>query len=81
MSLVNELKRRNVIRVAVAYLVIAWLIVQVIGVLSPMFDVSASFQRGVVLLLAVGFLPAMFFSWAFEITPEGIKKRKRRSAG
>ena len=76
MSLFNELKRRNVIRVAVAYLVIAWLIVQVISVLAPMFSVSESFQRGVVLLLAVGFLPAMFFAWAFEITPEGIKKEK-----
>ena len=76
MSLFNELKRRNVIRVAIAYLVIAWVIVQVIGVLSPMFDVSASFQRGVVLVLAVGFIPAMFFAWAFEITPEGIKKEK-----
>ena len=76
MSLFNELKRRNVIRVAIAYLVIAWLIVQVIGVLSPMFDVSGGFQRGVVLLLTVGFVPAMFFSWAFELTPEGIKKEK-----
>ena len=79
MSLFNELKRRNVIRVAIAYLVIAWVIVQVIGVLSPMFDVSASVQRGVVLFLAVGFLPAMFFAWAFEITPEGIKKEKEVS--
>ena len=75
-NLFTELKRRNVIRVAVAYLVISWLIVQVIGVLLPMFDVSASFQRGVVLLLVVGFLPAIFFSWAFEITPEGVKKEK-----
>lgn len=46
MSLFNELKRRNVVRVAIAYLVIGWLIVQVIGVLLPMFDVSASFQPG-----------------------------------
>lgn len=76
MSLFDELKRRNVFRVAVAYLVIGWLVVQVIGVLLPMFDVSAGFQRGVVLLLAVGFIPALFFSWAFELTPEGIKKEK-----
>ena len=71
MSLLAELKRSNVIRVAVAYLVISWLVVQVIGVLLPMFDVSASFQRGVVLLLAVGFLPTIFISWAYELTPEG----------
>lgn len=76
MSLFNELKRRNVIRVAAAYLVIGWLIVQVIEVLLPMFDVSASFQRGVVLLLLVGFLPTLFLSWAFELTPEGIKQEK-----
>ena len=76
MSLLAELKRRNVIRVAVAYLVISWLVVQVIGVLLPMFDVSASFQRGVVLLLVVGFFPTIFISWAYELTPEGLKKEK-----
>ena len=73
MNLLNELKRRNVFRVAAAYLVIAWLIVQVISILSPMFEVSVSFQRGVVLILLVAFIPVMFFTWAYEITEDGIK--------
>ena len=76
MSLFKELKRRNVIRVSAAYLVIGWLLVQIFDVLLPMFDVSESFQRGVVLLLLVGFIPTVIFSWAFEITPEGVKKEK-----
>ena len=76
MSLFKELKRRNVFRVAAAYLVIGWLFVQIFDVLLPMFDVSESFQRGVVLLLLVGFIPTVIFSWAFEITPEGVKKEK-----
>jgi len=74
MSLFEELKRRGVIRVAMAYLVFSWLVVQVIGILMPMFDVSVSIQRSVVLLLAVGFIPAIFMSWAYDITPEGVKK-------
>ena len=74
MSFFTELKRRNIFRVAAAYLVIGWLVVQVIDVLAPIFDVSSSFQRGTVLLLLVGFIPVMFFTWAYEITGDGIKK-------
>ena len=74
MKLFSELKRRNVFRVAAAYLVIAWLIVQVVSILSPMFEVPVSFQRGIVLLLLVAFIPVLFFTWAYEITEDGIKK-------
>ncbi|MFK7958728.1 MAG: hypothetical protein AB8B96_21730 [Lysobacterales bacterium] len=74
MSFFSELKTRNVIRVAAAYLVVGWLVVQVVDVLSPLFDISTHFQRGTVLLLLVGFIPVMFFTWAYEITNDGIKK-------
>ena len=69
-----ELQRRNVIRMAGLYLVGAWLIVQIAGTVLPMFDVSASMVRGVVIALAVGFLPAMVFAWVFELTPEGFRR-------
>ena len=69
-----ELKRRNVIRVAGLYLVGAWLIVQVAGTLLPMFGAPDWLPRTIVILLAIGFAPAIVFSWAFELTPSGLKR-------
>lgn len=69
-----ELKRRNVIRAGGLYLVGAWLIVQVSGTLSPMFDAPNWVPRSIVILLAIGFIPAIVFSWAFELTPTGLKR-------
>jgi len=69
-----ELKRRNVIRMAGLYLVGAWLIVQVAGTLLPVFDAPSWVMKTLVGLLAVGFVPALVFSWVFELTPEGIKR-------
>ena len=74
MSLLAELKRRNVIRMAGLYLVGAWLLVQVAGTVLPWFAVSASALRGLVLVLAIGFVPALVFAWVFELTPDGIKR-------
>ena len=74
MSLFTELKRRNVIRMAGLYLVGAWLIVQVAETLLPAFDVPGWVLRATIILLAIGFLPALIFSWVFELTPEGIKR-------
>jgi len=73
MGLIAELKRRNVIRMAGLYLVSAWLIVQVAQTLLPAFDVPGNVVRGVVLVLALGFVPAMLFAWVFELTPDGLK--------
>jgi TolB-like protein/Tfp pilus assembly protein PilF len=73
-SLIHELKRRNVIRMAGLYLVGAWLIVQVAGTLLPMFGAPDWVPKTVVILLAIGFLPALAFAWAFELTPDGIKR-------
>ncbi|NNC97760.1 MAG: tetratricopeptide repeat protein [Gammaproteobacteria bacterium] len=75
-NLFTELKRRNVFRVAAAYLVIGWLILQVANTLVPILEISPDVSKIIVLLLFLGFIPAVFFSWAFEITPEGIKKEK-----
>jgi len=69
-----ELKRRNVIRMAGLYLVGAWLIVQVAGTLLPVFEAPSWVMKTLVGLLAVGFVPALVFSWVFELTPEGIKR-------
>ena len=74
MSLVHELKRRNVIRMAGLYLVGAWLTVQVAGTVLPMFGAPAWLPRSIVVLLAIGFLPALAFTWVFELTPDGIKR-------
>src|SRR5689334_8225785 len=69
-----ELKRRNVYTVAVAYVVVSWLLIQAASILLPTFDAPASTMKILVAFLAVGFPIALAFSWAFEITPEGIKK-------
>src|SRR5438093_4513359 len=69
-----ELKRRNVIRMAGLYLVGAWLVVQVAGTVLPMFGAPEWLPRTIVVLLAIGFVPAVIFSWVFELTPEGLKR-------
>src|SRR6059058_2347311 len=69
-----ELKRRNVVRAAGLYLVGAWLITQVAGTVLPMFGAPDWLPRTVVILLAMGFLPTLIFSWIFEMTPEGLKR-------
>ena len=75
-SIWGELKRRNVVRVAVAYAIVSWLILQLTDVLAPMLGLPESVGRLVFLLLLVGFPLAMIFAWAFELTPGGIKKEK-----
>jgi TolB-like protein len=69
-----ELKRRNVIRMAGLYLVGAWLVVQVAGTVLPMFGAPDWVARTVVILLAIGFIPALVFAWIYELTPEGLKR-------
>jgi TolB-like protein/Flp pilus assembly protein TadD len=73
-NLFAELRRRNVIRMAGLYLVAGWLIVQVCGTLLPMFDAPAWLPRSIVLLLAIGLVPALIFSWVYELTPEGLRR-------
>jgi TolB-like protein/Tfp pilus assembly protein PilF len=70
----SELKRRNVVRMAGLYLIGAWLLVQVAGTVLPMFGAPDWLPRSIVILLAIGFIPALIFSWVFELTPEGLKR-------
>src|ERR1700736_2283606 len=69
-----ELKRRNVIRFAGLYLVGAWLLTQVASTVLPMFGAPDWLPRSIVSLLAIGFIPALIFSWVFELTPQGLKR-------
>jgi len=74
MSLYLELQRRNVFRVAAAYAVAAWLLIQVAETIFPLFGFGDAPARIVVIVLAIGFVPAVIIAWAFEITPEGLKR-------
>ena len=69
-----ELKRRNVYKVAVAYAVVSWLLIQIATQVFPFFEIPNWAVRLVVLLLILGFPVALILSWAFELTPEGIKR-------
>src|SRR5947207_6735373 len=69
----DELKRRNVYKVAVAYAVVAWLLIQAASILFPTFEAPAWIMKVFVAVIVLGFPIALIFSWAFEITPEGIK--------
>ena len=74
MSFFNELKRRNVLRVGAAYVVASWLLIQVAETIFPLFGFGDTPARIVVIVLAIGLVPAIIFAWAFEMTPEGLKK-------
>jgi len=76
MSLIQELKRRNVFRVCLAYVVGAWLMLQLTDVLTELLDLPGEIGRTVVMVLAIGFIPVLLLAWAFELTPEGIKREK-----
>ena len=74
MSLFEELKRRNVIRVAVLYLVSSWVLLQLADVLSSLLNVPDFAGSIVIMLLVLGFFPALIFAWVYEMTPEGLKR-------
>ena len=74
MSLWGEIRRRNVHRVAIAYVAAAWLLIQVVETLFPIFNLSDNAVRAIVILLAVGFIPAVVLSWIYEWTPEGLRR-------
>jgi TolB-like protein/cytochrome c-type biogenesis protein CcmH/NrfG len=73
MSLFDELKRRNVIRVAAGYIVVAWLAIQVAETILPFYGVPDATIRLLITVLAVLFIPVVILAWVFEWTPEGIK--------
>ena len=75
-----ELKRRNVYKVAVAYAVVAWLLMQVASQIFPFFEIPNWVVRLVVVLLVIGFPIALIIAWAFEVTSEGIKRTEAADA-
>jgi TolB-like protein/Tfp pilus assembly protein PilF len=75
-SFFAELKRRNVYKVAIAYGVVAWLLMQVASQIFPFFEIPSWAVRLVVLALIIGFPVAVILAWAFELTPEGIKREE-----
>ena len=74
MSLFAELKRRNVLRVLLAYVVFSWLAMQVADVLQSALDLPTLWSKGLLALLAIGLVPVVVFAWVFEMTPEGLKR-------
>jgi adenylate cyclase len=73
-GLFHELRRRNVFRVGIAYLVASWLLLQIMDVIGPILRLPEEVARYVLFFLAIGFIPALIFAWAFEWTPEGVKR-------
>ena len=80
-SFFSELRRRNVFRVALTYAVVAWLLIEIASVLLPLVDAPESIITAFVVLLALGFAVALFISWSFEMTPEGLKRTQDLSPG
>ncbi len=76
MSLIAELKRRNVFRVGVAYAIVAWLLVEVASVVLPTFEAPEWVMKVLTFLVILGFPLALILAWAFELTPEGIKREE-----
>src|SRR6202140_90225 len=70
----SELKRRNVYKVAVAYAIVGWLLIQVATQVFPFLEIPNWVIRLVIALVAIGFPIALVIAWAFELTPEGIKR-------
>ena len=76
MSFFDELRRRNVFKVAAAYVIVGWLIMQAGDTLAPALLLPEWINSALAFFLILGFPLALFFAWAFEMTPEGLKKRK-----
>src|ERR1700750_1741195 len=73
-SFFSELRRRNIFRVAAAYAIVSWLIIQVATSTFPVLEIPSWCVRLVIVLVALGFPVAMLFAWAYELTPEGLKR-------
>lgn len=74
MSLISELRRRNVFRVGIAYVIGSWIFIQVADIVLDSIGAPAWVMQALLLILVLGFAAAVFFSWAFEVTPDGLKR-------
>ncbi len=77
---IAELKRRNVFRSAIAYLVIAWVVAQVSAIVLPTFNVPPYVMKTLLFILIIGFPISFVFAWVYELSPKGIKKIKNVEA-
>jgi len=73
LSFLNELKRRNVFKVGIAYAVTTWILLQITDVVADIMMLPEWASKLILLMLVIGFLPALILAWAFELTPEGVK--------
>ena len=73
MSFYSELKRRNVFKVATAYAIVAWLLIQIVNNIMPTFDAPRWAVQTVIFIILIGFPISLILAWAYELTPEGIK--------
>ncbi len=73
---ISELKRRNVFKASIAYIIVAWIIIQVASIALPTFDAPPFVLKTILFLMVIGFPLNLVFAWAYELTPEGIKKTK-----
>ncbi len=74
MSFLAELRRRNVIRVLIAYLAAAWFLIQIADTVVPAYGLPDTVVGILITVLAIGLIPVVIISWAFELTPEGLKR-------
>ncbi len=80
MSFIGELKRRNVIRVAIAYAIVAWLLIEVTATTFPMLRLPEWTATFVTVLVMIGFPLALILAWAYEVTPDGVKRAQDAGA-
>ena len=76
MSFFAELKRRNVVKVGIAYAVSTWVLLQITDIVAEILILPEWAPKLILLILIIGFIPALIFAWAFELTPEGVKREK-----
>jgi hypothetical protein len=76
MSFFAELKRRNVVKVGIAYAVSTWVLLQITDIVAEILVLPEWAPKLILLILIIGFVPALIFAWAFELTPDGVKKEK-----
>ncbi|NIP19061.1 MAG: adenylyl cyclase, partial [Xanthomonadales bacterium] len=81
MSIFNELKRRNVFRVAIAYVVASWVLLQVADLFMGYVDAPDWVMHVLMFFIGLGFVVALIFSWLYELTPEGIKRERDARRG
>ena len=75
-NFISELRRRNVLRIAAAYALVSWILIEAGSVLLPTFGAPEWFFRVYVVMVLLGFLLAMIIAWIYEITPEGVRRER-----